>query len=672
MKHAVTMLTAVAVLASLVVAAPLKPQPTAMDKGKVILSWEQFVKITGYDPSKKGSQVITIPWSQIEDLLGVKVERVGAGATVDLPWQEFKALLEYSLRKDKPPDVPPPADYLIASSTYEGTLSAEGAALELALEINVLRKKGWKRIVVLPISVAIKKADLPKGVYLNATGKNYELLTQLDGTLNVKLSFAVAVTKKGGINRLEFARPARCSAVLKLTVAGENVDVKVAGAQTISVKGQKGQAVVAAAIPAGRGMSISWERAIPKVPAAPTKLYAETRTLVSVADGLLLCQEIVNFNILHTGVRELKLTVPKGVSVLTVTAPGLQDWRVDKAGQLVVVLRSEIIGSQALRITYEQAGGEAGSVPVPVIRAVGAEREKGFIAVVALANVEIGAGEVTGATAIDARRLPADLTAMTNQPILLGFRYVGAELSIPLAIRKHGEVPVLVTVADSALLTGMQLNDGRRMTKVIYSVRNNRNQFLRLKMPADAEIWSVLVAGKTVSPGKDKQGNVLIPLVRSRSSASELAAFPVTLVYVQTPPGTTAAPADGTLRVDLPVCDAPVMHVMYNLYLPAEGKYTGSWGGSTFSGPLRPVEKFASLSTSAGATVVAARPAKQAAAMQQQFDRRAEVRARKTGQTPIRVRLPIHGNLFKLQKILALPGDKLWFQVDYSGWKVPK
>ncbi|MDP7163197.1 MAG: hypothetical protein QF577_01105 [Phycisphaerae bacterium] len=177
--------------------------------------------------------------------------------------------------------------------------------------------------------------------------------------------------------------------------------------------------------------------------------------------------------------------------------------------------------------------------------------------------------------------LPADLTAMTNQPVLLGFRYVGAELSIPLAIRKHGEVPMLVTVADSALLTGIQLNDGRRMTKVIYSVRNNRNQFLRLKMPADAEIWSVLVAGKTVSPSKDKQGNVLIPLVRSRSSASELVAFPVTLVYVQT-------------------------------------------------------------------------------------------RVRKTGQTPIRVCLPIHGNLFKLQKILALPDDKLWFQVDYSGWKVSK
>ena len=61
-----------------------------------------------------------------------------------------------------------------------------------------------------------------------------------------------------------------------------------------------------------------------------------------------------------------------------------------------------------------------------------------------------------------------------------------------------------------------------------------------------------------------------------------------------------------------------------------------------------------------------------AAAMQRQFDRRAQARVRKTGQTPIRVRLPIHGNLFKLQKILALPGDKLWFQVDYSGWKVPK
>jgi hypothetical protein len=256
---------------------------------------------------------------------------------------------------------------------------------------------------------------------------------------------------------------------------------------------------------------------------------------------------------------------------------------------------------------------------------------------------------------------------MTKQPILLAFRYVGEELSIPLTIKRHGEVGVLVTIVDSALFTAMQLNDGRRITKVVYSVRNNRNQFLRLKMPASAEIWSVEVSGNTAAPAKDDEGNVLVPLIRSASGATELASFPVDIVYVETP--TTPAATKGKLRVDLPTVGAPVMHVMFSYYLPAEGKYTVGWfGGSGFSGRLRIVEQFTSLATGRAAVVVHDAE-QQAAQMDQQVQARVEREAKAAGATPIRVRLPINGTLFRLEKILALPQDELWFQVAYRGWK---
>ena len=650
------------------IAAAAEPKPDG--KGQVTLSWDQFVKITGYDPAKKkGGQVITVKWDEIEKLLGVKkIDRMGAATTVDLPWTEFRALLEYSVKKDKTDATPPPTDYVVTSGAYEGVLSGKGAEFTANIEINILREKGWKRIPVLPAAVALKSSKLPEGVHLNVQGSNYEILTNKTGKISAQLVFNVAVTKSGGANSVSFTRTLSGSSVIKLTVDGDKVDVKVSGAQSLSVKAAEGKTAVAAALPTRMPVQITWERAIPKAPAAPTKLYAETATLVSVADGLLLCQESVYFNILHTPVRELKLAVPKGASVLTVSGQGLQDWRVDKAGVMTATLTRETIGSYALQIAYEQATAAQGAAPVPVIRATGVEREKGFVAVVALANVEIEAGKVAGAASIDASRLPGALTAMTSQPILLGFRYVGDKIDIPLNIRKHGEVSVLVTVADSALFTGMQLPDGRRMTKATYSVRNNRRQFLRMAMPAGTEIWSVSVAGKAATPGKDAQGKVLIPLIRSKSTASELAAFPVTIVYVHTPGEGKTAPPSGTLRVDLPVCEVPVMHVMYNLYLPAEGKYTKGWGASGFGGPVQVVENFAPMSTSTGAAIIARQPAQQAAQMQKRFNRQVDARARAAGATPIRVTLPVKGMHFKLQKILALPGDKLWFQVAYSGW----
>ncbi len=646
--------------------------PAANANGQVTLSWAQFVKITGYDPTKKGGgQVITVKWDEIEKLLGVqKIDRVGAGATVDLPWTEFRALLEHSVKKAKGSTAPPPADYVVTSGTYEGTLTEKGGVFTAAIEVNILRDKGWKRIPVLPASVALKSSKLPEGVHLNVQGANYELLTEKTGKISVELAFVVAVTKSGGANSVGFTRTLPGSSVIKLTIDGDKVDENVRGAQWLTVNAAAGKTAVAAALPTGMPVQITWERAIPKAPAAPTKLYAETATLVSVADGLLLCQEAVYFNILHTPVRELKLSVPKGVSVLTVAGANLQDWRVDKAGVLAVTLSRETIGAYTLQIAYEQAAAAQASSSAPVIRASGVEREKGFVAVVALANVEIEAGKVVGATAIDASGLPGALTAMTNQPILLGFRYVGDKIDIPLGIRKHGEVSVLVTVADSAVFTGMQLSDGRRMTKATYSVRNNRRQFLRLAMPSGTEIWSVSVAGKAATPGKDTEGKVLIPLVRSKSGSSELAAFPVTVVYVHTPAEGQTQPTSGKLRVDLPTCEVPVMHVMYNLYLPAEGKYTKGWGSSAFGGPVQIVEDFASMSTSAGATIVARKPAAEAAQMQKRFNKRVDAQARAAGATPIRVSLPVKGTHFKLQKILALSGDKLWFEVGYSGWKV--
>jgi len=189
------------------VGAAAAPAAAAETKGQVTLSWDQFVKITGYDPTKKGGQVITVKWDEIEKLLGVKkIDRVGAAATVDLPWTEFRALLEYSVKAGKGDTTPPPTDYVVTSGTYEGTLSGDSAEFTATIEINVLREKGWKRIPVLPATVALRSSKLPDGVHLNVQGSNYEILTNKTGKIPVQLTFAVAITKSGGMNSVSFAR----------------------------------------------------------------------------------------------------------------------------------------------------------------------------------------------------------------------------------------------------------------------------------------------------------------------------------------------------------------------------------------------------------------------------------------------------------------------------------
>ena len=58
--------------------------------------------------------------------------------------------------------------------------------------------------------------------------------------------------------------------------------------------------------------------------------------------------------------------------------------------------------------------------------------------------------------------------------------------------------------------------------------------------------------------------------------------------------------------------------------------------------------------------------------MQKEVAARVDAQARAAGATPIRVRLPVNGDHYKLEKILLLAKDKLHFEVAYKNWKPAK
>ncbi|MCJ7543348.1 MAG: hypothetical protein MUP47_02090 [Phycisphaerae bacterium] len=121
-------------------------------------------------------------------------------------------------------------------------------------------------------------------------------------------------------------------------------------------------------------------------------------------------------------------------------------------------------------------------------------------------------------------------------------------------------------------------------------------------------------------------------------------------------------------RLALPRLDTPTVHVMVNYYAPPQGRYgPGGRAARAFSGTLRLGEECTQMAVEQ-AQPTAPSPEQQAQALQQVADVRAEAEGRATGATPIKVHLPIEGKLFKLEKILATPGDELYFDVEYANW----
>ena len=659
---------AAVVLASAAVAA--KPEEGARmekgEKGRVILRWETYQELIKEKKVIEKEPKLTLPWPEVESLLGVKIEKL-EGPEMVVTWRQFRALLEWSLLKKKPKKVVTPADYVISSADFSGTLHEEGAVFDLEMKINVLKAEGWKRIGILPTTVAVESADLPENCYLHATGERYEILTTGAGPIEAKLRFAAAVAEKAGMFQVDFATVSSGACTLKLTVPEKKVKVTVTGAQVVlPLKGSSAATVVGASLPSGARVRIGWERALEKVEKAPPKLYASTNTLVAVGDGSLTCREKVNLSVLHSGVRSASLILPAGVSVLEVSGPAVHDWRV-VGGKMEVRFAHEVVGHTWVNVVYEYTTSDAkASAPAPILHVVDVVREKGTIGIVALANVEVTASKHPGATSIDVRELPAEILQMTSQPLLLAFRYLGRTPAISLAVKKHEDVRVLLTIADSAMMTVMQTMDGKRITKVVYNMRNNRNQFLRVRLPAGAEVWTATVAGKSIRPARDAAGQVLIPLVRSARAQAELAAFPVELVYVEK----QGSPGEkGKMRIDLPRSAEPMTHLMVQLYLPAEGNYRrGLLREMSFEGPLRLVERYSVVRGAPRPVRAEVKPEVQAMQLQKQYRRRIEVGAVAAGVTPIHVRLPIRGQRFQFEKILVLD-EPLWISFEYSGWE---
>jgi len=578
-------------------------------------------------------------------------------ARVVMPWQDFKTLWEKGQApKDKPQ--PAPRDYAIANARYVGSVEGEATVFKATLKVDVLKREGWAAVPILPTSVALRSARIngkDASIYLDRGW--YTFLTDQPGATTIELEFAVTTFDEGGQAGFAFPLAASGGTAVELSVpSGDDLDFTVAGAQQVTDVSRGDRRVMSALLPATGSLSVSWNRATESVeaPARQARIYAEHQALIGVGEGVLTAHSIVNYSILFAGTEAFDVDLPADVTVLDVTGQGLGEWTVHDEGERKVVhaaLNFEAKGSYALTLDYERPLAEGGgTLTLPDLHVRGAERVKGFIGVDARSNLEIKPGVAIGARTVDVRELPAAILGQTDWPVLLGYRYGKEGWSIPVEVRQHDDVDMLVTIIDQAAATTVITPDGRRMTQVTYAMRNNRAQFLELAMPAGATPWSTFVGGKAVKPALADDGNLLVPLARSQASGGDLARYAVEIVYVE-----DASPDSGVFSATLPMADVPATAVAWTVYVPTAAKvHKGS-----IDGTLRQVDWFTPIDLGGVSSAEAV------AQVQQQAQALYDSNAGSGGVQPVKVVLPIDGTPLYFEKLLVM-GDELKVSFDYT------
>jgi hypothetical protein len=180
--------------------------------------------------------------------------------------------------------------------------------------------------------------------------------------------------------------------------------------------------------------------------------------------------------------------------------------------------------------------------------------------------------------------LPRSVWELCQGPPLLAYKYLESGYRLDVTVARHREVEVLVAAVERAYCQSVLVEEGQMETQQRLEVRNNQKQFLRLKLPHNAALWGVFVAGRPVKPAVDHaEHRTLIALEKSVSSEGGGQTFPVEIVYLSK---LERMGKKGGVQMFLPAIDLPINHLLFRLFLPESYKY------SNFEGGLNQVDSF--------------------------------------------------------------------------------
>jgi hypothetical protein len=259
--------------------------------------------------------------------------------------------------------------------------------------------------------------------------------------------------------------------------------------------------------------------------------------------------------------RRVKIAVPAGITINNVPGATVADWNVE-GGELSVSFLDPVEQSARFSVQGEVHLPRDGAISIPLLRLLETEREGGGVAVDVL-----GAGELTEARPRGLERTEGaalgPMIESRQSPSLLAFRLsAGAvQRSLDVKVARYTQQAVVTALAEEARYRVLVTPDGKALVEARYFVRNNQRNFARIHLPEGASLWSTVVAGRALKPGRETDGSLLLPLVRER--VADGAAFLIEVLYLAK---AAAWETHGSGAVPLPALDLPVSRTAIELY----------------------------------------------------------------------------------------------------------
>jgi hypothetical protein len=559
--------------------------------------------------------------------------------------------------------------FILAGGTYRFTPQDKWVEVDGTLSLR-LYQGGWVEVPLLTAGVVVSQATLD-GHPLPLYNKDdqYHFMARGAGDHVLKLRYNVPLSTSGATRSFAPHLPAASVSNASMTIEDASARLSSSPAIPMSTSTQGGRVLVSASIPQSEDVTLAWtsEKANPLLHGhahhEKPLIQANADVLVTVSDKTVRTHAILNCSILRNETASLTIDIPTNADVAALQCPKLDNYNVtdDRDGRRVHLNFSEpVSGQEAIDLTIEQPLANINSAwEAPVIALEEAQGIKGALGVEASGGIEVSMTDRRDVRPLDVRELPAEVASMASSPVLLAFEYHKQPYHLALSSQKGEEVAVLTATIDTADGLTLMTPEGKVVTRVTYSVRNNLKQSLALKLPSGATLWSAYVNGDPAKPVKTSDGGLKVPLLRSQS----MAPFPVEITFVS---DQGAERLSGQRTMQAPEVDLPVSQMTWAVYLPKSCdvvRFGGTMQPATEDLPRPPVTMGAVATVpnpepamAQGAAMSRAETARDKSEVDEKTALKDMVSPARQGAFPVQVFVPQVGHAYRFSSLMVAGG----------------
>lgn len=486
---------------------------------------------------------------------------------VTLTLDEYNKLVELAAKTPKRPELAP-LPYSIKHADMKLRVEKDSVSGTVELDGEVFRRGVSK--VPLTTGMTIFDAHLNgKGIPLIRENGTHTALLPGPGEFSVALDAGLPVRIEVGRASFSLPAPAAGSVQLTLVIPGEHTMANVTSGLITSRKSENGHTSIEATLVPGQPSTIWWatrETAAPVVP-KEVRFLSDSKTLVSVSEAEMRVAVLADVTVVAGDPSEFHLELPAGFEVTGVTGPTLDSSEIH-SDILTLKVTSPAQRSHEFLISMERSINDTKAV-APFISFKKAQRETGEVLVEGGGTMEIHATEGGGLKRMDVKEANPYLRSLAHFPPQAAFRYhkqLGETPTLALDWVRFPDGSVLAAVAENARVTTLVTSEGKSLTEVKLTVKNQAQPFLKVALPAGATILSAEVAGERVKPVQGPDGS-RVPLLRPGFRPTD--SYSVSFVFMHS--GAPFAKKGGA-ELSLPNMDIPISLLNWEVFLPEQYK----------------------------------------------------------------------------------------------------